>query len=232
MRVESPKLKVKSFWLAALVTCHLSLVPALYADSEGPKSPTASANDAWTNSANMNAQDGAQATANFGNSVDKITFGFSAVTGTVNGVLVEIDEHKTGTRSNTLVVNLLNVGTCASKTLTMDTTDDSTYDSLGGSADAWSCTSLTPANVNSSSFGVTINANKSGGANPLNGTYNVDHVRVTVTYTPATARTRAVVVAGSRRWPSDDEFALNSELSTLNPSVESSESRVGSRESR
>jgi len=189
----SQMMKAKNVFLALCGIC--AICGLLRADSEGPKSPTASANDAWTNSANMNAQDGAQATANYNQSVDKITFGFSAVTGTVNGVLVEMDEHKTGTRSNTLVVNLLNVGTCASKTLTMDTTDDSTYDPLGGSADTWSCTALTPANVNSSSFGVTLNANKSGGANPLNGTYNVDHVRVTVTYTPAAARNRAVVIA-------------------------------------
>ena len=171
-----------------------------FADTEGPRSPTASANDAWTNSANMNAQDGTSATGNYLAAVDKITFGFSTVTGTVNGVLVEIDEHKTGTRANTLDVNLLNAGTCTLKTVTMDTTDDSTYDSLGGAADTWSCTALTAAAVNNSAFGVHITASKSGGASPVDSSYNVDHVRITVTFTPAGTRNR-VSVSSRLEWP-------------------------------
>jgi hypothetical protein len=180
--------------LAIVLLGLIAAVTPAFADSEGPKSPTASANDAWVNSANMNAQDGTSAQdGGFNTSVDKITFGFSTVSGTINGVLVEIDEHKTGTRNNTLVVNLLNAGTCTAKTLTMDATDDSTYDSLGGSSDTWSCTNLTAAGVNNSAFGVTINANKGSGATPSTGTWNVDHVRITVTYTPASARNRVIV---------------------------------------
>lgn len=59
-----------------------------------------------------------------------------------------------------------------------------------------------------------------------------DNYKLTIESTTPSARNRVVVIARSRRWPSGDEFALNSELSTLNPSVESSGSRVESRKLR
>ena len=167
----------------------LLLAIAARADTEGPNSPTVSTNNspAWTSPDNMHSQGTGNATGDFNDDVDQITFGFSAVTGTVDGVTVEIDCHRTGTRNNVIRVNLLNVGTCTLKNSgILTTTEDDTYnETLGSSSDTWSCTSLTAANVNNANFGVSVLAQKSGGANPLTGTYNVDHVRITVDYTPA-----------------------------------------------
>ncbi|MDP4010377.1 MAG: hypothetical protein Q8P37_00750, partial [Candidatus Spechtbacteria bacterium] len=162
------------------------------ADATSAKSPTAQANDGWTSSNLMQAQDGSSATAPAITAiVDQITFGFTATDipagATIDGVTVEIDNHKTGTNTNRLIVNLLNAGTCTAVNLTQDSVDDSTYDVLGGATNTWSCTALTQANIVSSAFGVTITASKVSGPNPAAGTWFVDHVRVTVNFTAADA---------------------------------------------
>ncbi|KKK88334.1 hypothetical protein LCGC14_2744200 [marine sediment metagenome] len=181
-----------------LIAVLILLVSACWADTEGPNSPTASANNspAWTDPDNMHSQGTGNATGDFADDVDQITFGFSAVTGTVDGVTVEFDCHKTGTRNNVLRANLLNVGTCTLKnTGILTTTEDDAYnETLGSSSDTWSCTDLTAANVNNSAFGVSVLAQKSGGANPLTGTYLVDHVRITVDYTAAGGKRRVMTM--------------------------------------
>ncbi len=183
--------------LAALVLLALFVAHGR-ADTEGPASPTVSANNspAWTDPDNMHSQASGNATGDFNNDVDQITYGFSAVSGTVDGVTVEFDCHKTGTRNNILRANLLNVGTCTLKnTGVLTTTEDDSYnETLGGSSDTWSCTSLTAANVNNANFGVSVLAQKSSGANPLTGTYLVDHVRITVDYTSAGGKRRVMTM--------------------------------------
>jgi len=164
------------------------------ADATSAKSPTVQASDGWTSSDLMEAQDGSSALSPAQNaSVNQITFGFTAsdipANSTIDGITVEIDNHKTGTASNRLVINLLNVGTCTAKNLTQDSTDDATYDVLGGAADTWSCTALTQANIVNSAFGVTVNANKVSGPNPAANSWLVDHVKVTVNFTAAAITT-------------------------------------------
>jgi hypothetical protein len=173
----------------------------LLANSSGPNSPATSQNNspAWTNPDNMHAQDDTPADGDLNDSVDQVNLGFAGLSGTINGVLVEIDAYKDSTRNNNITANLLNVGTCTAKaTAVLPTSDTDTYQQLGGSTDTWACTALTPANVNSTSFGVNILATKSGGANPSAGTYHVDHVRITVYYTvsaPKKRRARVIVVS-------------------------------------
>lgn len=168
------------------------------ADIEGPASPTVSANNspAWTDPDNMHSQASGNATGDFNDDVDQITFGFSAVSGTVDGVTVELDCHKIGTRNNILRVNLLNVGTCTLQdTGIITVTEDDAYnESLGGASDTWSCTALTAANVTNANFGVSVLAQKAGGANPLDASYLVDHVRITVDYTPAGGKRRVMTM--------------------------------------
>ena len=183
--------------IAVLVV--LFAIPALSrADTEGPNSPTVSANNspAWTDPDNMHSQGTGNAAGDFADDVDQITYSFSAVTGTVDGVTVEFDCHKTGTRNNIIRVNLLNVGTCTLKnTGILTTTEDDTYnETLGSSSDTWSCTDLTAANVNNSAFGISVLAQKSGGANPVAGSYLVDHVRITVDYTAAGGKRRVMTM--------------------------------------
>jgi hypothetical protein len=59
-----------------------------------------------------------------------------------------------------------------------------------------------------------------------------DNYKLTIGSTTPSGRNRVVVVAGSRRRPSADEFPLNSELSTHNPAVNSSALRAKSQELR
>ena len=181
----------------ALTILFFVLAVVARADTEGPNPPTVSTNNspAWTSPDNMHLQSSGNATGDFNDDVDQITFSFSAVSGTVDGVTVEFDCHKTGTRNNVLRVNLLNVGTCTLKnTGILTTTEDDTYnETVGGASDTWSCTALTAANVTNANFGVSVMAQKAGGANPVAGSYLVDHVRVTVDYTPADG-------GNQRRW--------------------------------
>lgn len=168
------------------------------AATEGPNSPTVSANNspAWTTPDNMHSQASGNATGDLSDDVDQITFGFSAVSGTVDGVTVEFDCHRTGTRNNILRVNLLNVGTCALKdTGILTTTEDDTYnETVGSSSDTWSCTALTAANVTNANFGVSVLAQKFGGPNPPAGSYFIDHVRVTVDYTTSGGKRRVMTM--------------------------------------
>ncbi len=168
------------------------------ADTEGPNSPTTQGTNspAWTNPEEMETQNDTNADGDRLDLVNQETLAFSAVSGTVDGVTVEIDWFKDDTDNNCLTVNLLNVGTCTSKnTAVGDTSDTDSYLTLGGAADTWSCTVLTATNVTNAAFGVSILATKcGGGANPGAGTYHVDHVRATVDYTLAGGKRRVMVI--------------------------------------
>ncbi len=184
--------------LIVVVVLALTLQATAWAATEGPNSPTVSANNspAWTDPDNMHSQASANATGDFNDDVDQITYGFSAVSGTVDGVTVEFDCHKTGSDNNVLRVNLLNVGTCTlQNTGILTGTEDDTYnETLGSSSDTWSCTDLTAANVTDSAFGISVLAQKAGGPNPGAGTYLVDHVRITVDYTAAGGKRRVMTM--------------------------------------
>lgn len=183
---------------ARLVTAIILLASIGWAATEGPNSPTVSANNspAWTDPDNMHSQASGNAVGDRLDDVDQITYSFSAVSGTVDGVTVEFDCHKTGSDNNIYRVNLLNAGTCTSKdTGVITATEDDTYnETLGSSSDTWSCTALTAAAVTNSAFGVSILATKTSGPNPGDGTYLIDHVRVTVDYTAAGGKRRVMTM--------------------------------------
>lgn len=179
-------LRLTTLLLLAALTC--------WGDSTTTNSP--SANDAaWTTSDNAHSQSDTYSEGTFNVTVSYTGFGFSGLTGTIDGVTVAWDAFKDGTLNNTLDVNLLNAGTCSLKASgVLATSDTDSYTSMGSTSDTWSCTALTPAAVNSSSFGVSVNATKSSGPNPNAASWNLDHIRVTVEYTPAAAGKRKVVV--------------------------------------
>ncbi len=164
----------------------LSLLIAfpLWADSTSATSPTAD-DSGWLNSSNGYSQNDTDAEGDFSQVVQYTTFGFALGGGaTPTGVTVESDIWRDGTRNNTIEVDLLNVGTCTSKeTGVVGTSDTDFYEVLGSTSDTWSCTALTQANVDSSSFGVSITGAKTSGANPVDDSYNLDHVRVTIEFT-------------------------------------------------
>lgn len=118
-------------------------------------------------------------------------FGFAVPAGSyIAGIKVEVEMFGTvpagaTNRENSIV--LINgsgtrIGTDHSTSATLATADGNTYVTYGGSSDNWGGV-ITYADINSASFGVAIQY-ASGSVNNTAGNYNfnVDHVRVTITY--------------------------------------------------
>lgn len=115
-------------------------------------------------------------------------FGFST-SGTIDGIQVEVINWTTaggGQYEDVILKTAASTRVGADKeasSVAIPTSDPgSTYASWGGSADTWSA-SLTSTQVNNSGFGVELCYQ----ATANNSTMNVDHVRITITYTPAAA---------------------------------------------
>jgi hypothetical protein len=165
--------------------------------SQGPSSPTTAINNSdlgiavWNNPTNCLASDDAYAVANLPAPdwtmlLEATGFGFSIPGGaTINGVLVEIERHCDSASVKDREVQLLLTGVQqgndkADTVTTWPGTD--AYAGYGGSSDTWGAT-LTPAIVNDSTFGVRLQAQSFG----MNDAARVDHIRVTVWYTPGAA---------------------------------------------
>lgn len=114
----------------------------------------------------------------------KVTnFGFSIPAGNVvNGVLVEYEVSASGGVTNDNSVRLVVGGTITGSDRATGTIWPAadTYLSRGGSSDNWGL-SLTASDVNASNFGVAISAHAGAGGDEA----DIDHVRITLTYTPA-----------------------------------------------
>lgn len=160
--------------------------------SQGPNSGATAANTSlggfasWSNTGNVFASDNSYASAVTGmgadtsDGLDVTNFGFTIPSGsTINGVVVEIEEKKTGT-VNSHTVQLMSagspIGTNQSGSEAWHASD--TYLSYGSSSSLWGAT-LTTTTVNASTFGVRIRASLMN----INDTAYVDHVRITVYYT-------------------------------------------------
>lgn len=117
-------------------------------------------------------------------------FGFSIPDGTIDGIVVEIDGRAVGgdtTACNTsaaLVINgLINANYAKPGATWVPDAGESTL-TFGTSSDDWDggvATQLTPADINDADFGVAFTANTANAAT----TFEVDHIRITVHYTPA-----------------------------------------------
>lgn len=158
--------------------------------TEGPRSPGTTGNDAtvgtadWLNPGNITTSNDTYANVSGANTSKYLTgtnFGFASVTGTVDGILAEIEQSKVnGGIEN--AVRLIIGGTITGNNKSTGATlpDADTYVSYGGSADLWG-TTPTPANITASTFGVGFSTTGGGAA----ANRRVDHMRVTVTYTAA-----------------------------------------------
>ena len=120
-------------------------------------------------------------------------FGFSIPAGSyIAGIKVEVEMYgtvpgaATNKENSILLINSSSarVGTDQSTAATLATSDPNSYVTYGGSTDNWGGV-LTYADINSSNFGVAIQY-QSGSTNNTAGNYNfkVDHVRITITYSP------------------------------------------------
>lgn len=160
-------------------------------------SPSACANvtgigtQAWSNAGNAVSSNNNDATASVNdnqttNYLRCVGYGFSIPAGaTINGIIVSVERAASNTSAvRDAAMRLVKAGVIQAtdrSTTTFYPTSD-TYEDHGGSTDLWG-TTWTPADINNANFGAAFASVKpvtSGGAR----TVNVDHIRVTVDYTP------------------------------------------------
>lgn len=118
-------------------------------------------------------------------------FGFTIPTNaTINGILVEIEKSKQGSGSPSVVdseVKIVksdgSIGTTNKADVSTEwpSTASETYISYGGSSDLWG-ESWTYSDINNSNFGIVISTSMTW-SNPFSASANVDHIRITITYT-------------------------------------------------
>jgi hypothetical protein len=161
----------------------------------GALSPGTLANDAavgsfaWTNPGNASASDNVYATISVPgttttNYLKATNFGFNIPVGaTITGVVAEF-ERKNGAviqDAADSTIKLVLGGTPSGNNLSAGATwsNSDVYGSIGSSSNLWGL-SLTPADINSSNFGVAISAILDQGNNGT--TASIDHIRMTVYY--------------------------------------------------
>jgi len=142
---------------------------------------------AWTNPSNASASDNIYATASLlatqiTHYLKSTNFGFAIPTdATVIGVTVDIERSQTGVGAavNDSSVKLVKGGTISGNEKATGTTYPTTdaYATYGSASDLWGLT-LTPADINLSTFGVVI-----ASTDTVAGTAQIDHVRITIDYT-------------------------------------------------
>src|SRR2546423_1043610 len=183
-----------------LICVSICVFGQLTAQIQGPfsgasfsNSPLSGSDQSWINTGNVVSSNDVY--ASFNNLADVVNahtdylvatnFGFSIpVNALISGVVVEIERSdanaKTGDYSIKLVKNGTIGGGDKATGLTYPVTD--AYQSYGGSNDMWG-NSFTPADINSSSFGVAVAA-KRNFAGILGGQTlgKIDHIRITVYY--------------------------------------------------
>ncbi|OGZ65504.1 MAG: hypothetical protein A2822_04385 [Candidatus Staskawiczbacteria bacterium RIFCSPHIGHO2_01_FULL_41_41] len=190
------------FAVVAVVLVVFMLLPGaanISADTSGPNSPSTTADDSgvgiapWADHANITASDNSPASAIIP-AVDTIThylkatnFGFSIPAGAIiDGIVVEWERRDAdlgGANTKDNAVRIVKGGTIGSTDKASVSTwpASDAYATYGGSSDLWGET-WTVDDINSSTFGAALSARNvttTSSASPY-----VDHVRVTVYYTP------------------------------------------------
>jgi hypothetical protein len=180
--------------------------------SVGPQNPQSAASSgtghAWSNPTNVFTSNNARAsfTDSGDGSQDLVVtnFDFSSIpsSAVINGILVSIEKSANvsdggggGERINDSDIRLVVGGTAQgnNKALTSAAnrwplTGSEAYTNYGGESDTWGL-SLTSSQVKASNFGVLIKAVGNIGEGSETG--HVDHVRITVYYTPTTSVTKS-----------------------------------------
>ena len=167
--------------------------------TEGPNSPSSVVDDdafgteIWFNPGNATASDDSFATVALGvgeisHYLEASNFGFSIPGGaTIDGIVVEFE--RKGTLGDVILdikderVRIVKGGvvssTAKSAAALWPTTEETK--SFGSSSDLWGETWIA-SDINNTSFGVVIAAIDNSGED---GTGSVDHIKITVTYTPS-----------------------------------------------
>ena len=185
---------MKRFLRPLLLLLTFTLV---FANTQGPSGGTGSG-AGWTGPTNIAATDAVYATQSIvaagpSTSLSSSTFGFSIPVGdTINGIQVDIVSHCSAISScsfstvqggigiSVTKVAATATGTAKSNTTTWAVTDGTT--TFGSAADLWG-TTWTPADVNSTGFGVIFQIDNANGVSAR--TASIDSASITVTFTPA-----------------------------------------------
>lgn len=147
---------------------------------------------AWNNPANAVSSNGSYATASVDGTATNYlrctNYGFTIPAGaTINGITVNVERRSSSAAdggSRDAVVRLIKggvIGTSDRATATVYPTADA-YEAHGGAADRWG-TSWMPSDINTGNFGAAFAATKPNAAGPAH-TISVDHIQITVDYTP------------------------------------------------
>lgn len=172
----------------------------------GPNSPGTMADDAtvgtatWINVNNAIASDDVRSQVSIRNTTShylKATnFGFAIPSGaTINGITVEIEERRSGTaviESTIKIVKSTGAFGSTNKSTGATLPASDTYITYGGAADTWGET-WTDTDINSANFGVGFSARETSGTIS---TAQVDHIRITIDYTPAASGAKTLMTLG------------------------------------
>lgn len=184
----------------------------LMAQSEGPNNPGAATEAVagclscpggdWTNFSNVYTNDNMNATANvvafpscfqsacfYSKDLYAHNFGFTVpLNATINGIIVEIKKNSgAATTTFPLRDSVVSLITAPSNLVGLNKSSItpwpgiSNYSTYGGNTDLWG-TTWTPAQIDSSGFGVALKVRNVSNAQQV---ANVDHIRITVYYTNA-----------------------------------------------
>lgn len=187
----------------------LACVPAIvWATTAGPSSGGTFADDsavgtvAWTNPGNAAASDNTRANAACATAtthyLKATNFGFAIPAGaTIGGITAEIEHNKgpmAGYTENRISIVKADgtIGTTNKSTgATGPLADADTYVTYGGSADLWDET-WTSTSINDSDFGVVFSVTGTAASSQA----QVDHIRITVTYTAAVSGRSGPLLTG------------------------------------
>lgn len=181
---------------AILLVLVVLLVPHTLADSSGPNAPGSCINDtsygttAWTSPGNAGSDNNTGASSFFGSSTSQYlrctSYGFSIPDGaTIDGIVVGIKRLSSAAFfecADDRVRIIMADGTIGSTNKATATTWPTSYayEDHGGTTDLWGET-WTAAGINDSDFGLALSALRID----ANCSANVDHIRITVHYTPS-----------------------------------------------
>lgn len=172
------------------------------AATSGPNSPSSGTTEAgggsvdWASPGNITASDNNRATAALSKAdisyyLKGTGFGFSIPSNArIDGITVEIERsiaEATNQYTYDYSVELIKGGVISGNnyadTVTLwPANSQDAYATYGGSSDLWGLT-WTPADINSSNFGVAIQSENTVPSKPITETSQVDHMRITITYT-------------------------------------------------
>lgn len=192
----------------------------------GPNSPSSGSTETgggtvnWSNPGNITSSDDSRATAALGKRgisyyLKGTGFSFSIPDNAhIDGITVEIEKsiaEATNQYTYDYSVKLIKGGVISGNDYADTTTlwpanSQDAYVSYGGSSDLWGLT-WTPADINSSNFGVAIQSQNTNTKKPVTETSQVDHIRITITYTlPTVTVDTTGSQTASMNIPSSDNY--------------------------